>query len=343
VGHPIDNTHAQAIDVGNSGTTLFLGLAVASLASFPVTFTGDSQIHRRSAQHVLDALQGLGVKVSSSNGYVPITVQGPWHGGRVSIECPTSQYLSALLLAAPCASAVTEIEVPLLNEKPYVAMTCNYLNNQNIPYEHTEDWSFFRIPGGASYKAINGRVPADFSSAAFPAGAAALGGEPLTLEGLDYADVQGDKILFQWLEQMGCTVQWNGQKVTVSRHGTLRGGTFDLNAVPDLVPIMAVLCAYAEGESFLTNVRHARLKETDRIASMAAILTSLGADCEELSDGLHIHGGKTLHGRTVDGCGDHRIVMAVAIAALKATEAITITGSEAASVTYPGFWEMLVV
>jgi 3-phosphoshikimate 1-carboxyvinyltransferase len=409
------------IDAGNSGTTLFLALAAASLASGPVTFTGDMQIARRSAGPLLDALAGLGVSVKSNGGpggdrgYIPITVRGPWKGGRVSVSCPTSQYLSALLIAAPLAPAgtVTEIGVPLLNEKPYVDMTLEYLKTQGLftglPSGDSEnpaafpaagaaaggsaavtstaatpaavvmaaDYSYFRVSGGHAYRPMNGPVPGDFSSAAFPAAAAAISGGTLTLAGLDPADTQGDKVFFEYLARMGCAVRWektadpddagNGPRsVTVSRRGPLRGGVFDLNAAPDLLPVMAALAAHAEGETALTNVAHARIKETDRIAVMAAELGKLGVICREEPAGLVIRGKPGLDPVEnaspvsnpggprenavirLDGRGDHRVVMALACAALGSVPGnapgfagVEIAGPEAADVTYPGFLELL--
>ncbi|MCL2319524.1 MAG: 3-phosphoshikimate 1-carboxyvinyltransferase, partial [Treponema sp.] len=198
-------------DVGNSGTTLFLALAAAALGKEPVEFDGDEQIRRRSAGPLLDALAGLGVRVSSAaSGCAPIIVQGPWKGGRVSLSCPTSQYLSAILMAAPLApeGVVTEIDIPLLNEKPFIEMTLSYLDSQGIPYEAAPDFSYFRIPGGSIWEPLSGPVPADFSSAAFPAAAAAISGGPVMLLGLDPDDTQGDKAFFGFLEKMGCRVKW---------------------------------------------------------------------------------------------------------------------------------------
>ncbi|MFP3090791.1 3-phosphoshikimate 1-carboxyvinyltransferase [Treponema sp. TIM-1] len=341
---------ARSCDVGNSGTTLFLALAAAALGTSPVTFTGDEQIARRGAGPLLDALAGLGATVSSENGCTPITVEGPWRGGRVDLPCPTSQYLSALLLAAPLAPAgtLTEIDVPLLNEKPYIELTLSYLTAQDIPYEGKEDFSFFRIPGGGRYRPLNGPVPGDFSSAAFPAAAAAITGGPVSLLGLDPGDPQGDKAFFDMLSCMGCTITWtkeppeNGWLLTVSRNGPLRGGTFDLNATPDLLPALAAVASYAEGTTALVNVAHARIKETDRIAVMARELGRLGVLCEEAPDGLVVRGtGAPLTGGVVDGRGDHRVVMALATAALGAAGPVEIAGAESAAVTYPGFWELL--
>ncbi|MDR2048399.1 MAG: 3-phosphoshikimate 1-carboxyvinyltransferase, partial [Treponema sp.] len=327
------------IDVGNSGTTLFLGLAAASLFSVPFTFTGDDQIARRSAAPLLEALAALGVAVESKNGCTPITVRGPWKGGKARISCPTSQYLSALLIASPLAPAVTEIEVPLLNEKPYVEMTLSYLKAQGLcaadgdpggtgtqqagvpSVSYAPDFSRFRIAGGASYRPVNGPVPGDFSSAAFPAAAAVISGGGVTLLGLDPDDTQGDKVFFEYLSRMGCDVTWENLsqrrlsqnfsfwespcepdaagggtggewRLSVSRSGPLRGGVFDLNATPDMLPVMAALGASAEGVTELVNAAHARIKETDRIAVMAVELGKLGVTCREKPDGLVVYGRK---------------------------------------------------
>jgi 3-phosphoshikimate 1-carboxyvinyltransferase len=338
-------------DVGNSGTTLFLALAAAALGESPVTFTGDEQIRRRSAGPLLDALAGLGVRVESAagdRGCVPITVRGPWKGGRVSLPCPTSQYLSALLLASPLTApgTITEIDVPLLNERPYIEMTLSYLDAQGIPWEAREDFSFFRIKGGASWKPRSGPVPGDFSSAAFPGCAAAVSGGPVTLLGLDPDDPQGDKAFFAFLAHMGCEVEWHREAggewaLTVSRAGPLQGGEFDLNATPDLLPAMAVTAAFARGDTALVNAAHARIKETDRIAVMAHELAALGVETEERPDGLIVRGKGALRGGKADSCGDHRIVMALAAGAAGASGPVEIAGAESAAVTYPGFLKLL--
>jgi 3-phosphoshikimate 1-carboxyvinyltransferase len=341
------------IDVGNSGTTLYLALAVAGLQQQPVVFSGDEQIQKRSAALLLDALTCLGISSQSNNGCAPITIKGPWKSGKVSIQCPTSQYLSALLIAAPLApaGAVTEIEVPLLNEKPYVEMTLSYLKNHNIPFEALPDFSYFNIPGGSSWKAFSSFIPGDFSSAAFPAAAAAITGGPVTLLGLDPQDTQGDKFFFEILNKMGCDVQYNSRNIdndlliTVSRKGALRGGTFDLNETPDLLPAAAVTAAYAQGDTALVNVAHARIKETDRIAVIVKELAKLGIHCTELPDGVIIHGKGALSPQkdpVIDGHFDHRIVMSFAAAALGSPVHVEITTAECAAVTYPGFLKTII-
>ena len=339
------------IDVGNSGTTLYLALAVAALQGEPVIFTGDEQIQKRSAAPLLDALAGLGAQTKSKNGCAPITIQGPLKGGKVSLSCPTSQYLSALLIASPLtpAGTVTEIEVPLLNEKPYIEMTLSYLKKHKISFEAAPDFSHFIIPGGSSWTAFTDTVPGDFSSAAFPAAAAAITGGPVSILGLDPEDSQGDKFFFEMLEKMGCDIKWRRTAgsmapycVTVSREGVLRGGIFDLNETPDLLPAAAVVAAFAEGDTALVNVAHARIKETDRIAVMSSELAKLGVACTERPDGLIIHGKGALapiQNPVIEGHGDHRIVMAFAAAAAGSPVPVQITTAECAEVTYPDFFE----
>ncbi|WP_041396253.1 3-phosphoshikimate 1-carboxyvinyltransferase [Gracilinema caldarium] len=348
-GQPNLKTPEDVLNVGNSGTTLYLALAVAGLHGGISIFTGDHQIRRRSAQNLLVALEGLGVRAESSrnNGCAPIIIQGPWKGGRVSIACPTSQYLSALLIAAPLAApgTITELEVPLLNEQPYVEMTLAYLDAQGVHYEAAPDRSFFRIWGGASYKPMGGIVPGDFSSAAFPACAAAISGGTVTLLGLDPTDTQGDKALFEYLALMGCQVSWNqqvdGWSLTIAAPKELRGQTLDLNATPDALPVMAATACFAKGTTKLINVPNARIKETDRIAVMAQELGKLGAHITEQVDGLVIEGGQPLRGTEVQGHDDHRVVMALAVAGLACQGATTVDSAEAAAVTYPGFLELL--
>ena len=353
---------AKTIDVGNSGTTLFFGLAFAALGNAPVTFTGDEQIAKRSAAPLLEALAELGARVESRGGCTPITVCGPLHRGNVTLPCPTSQYLSALLLALPlCPPGVTvNITIPLLNELPYIKMTLSYLKKylvnggvngvnrgngagsredgrcliaSSVMVPGEAEWTVpavITIRGGGRYVPINAGVTGDFSSAAFPACAGAVSGGEVTLTGLDFDDEQGDKRFFDLLAKAG-----KGPPPLSPL------GEVDLNATPDLLPIAAVLACYCAGETRLVNVAHARIKETDRIAVMREELSKLGADIAELPDGLVIHGGKKLRGGLVDGHGDHRVVMALAVAALGAEGPVTIAGSEAADVTYPGFLRLL--
>ncbi|MCF7951214.1 MAG: 3-phosphoshikimate 1-carboxyvinyltransferase [Spirochaetaceae bacterium] len=333
---------ATPIDVGNSGTSLYLLAGMAALADFPVTFTGDEQICRRSAAPLLDALRDLGVEVeSASEGCAPFSVRGPLQGGSTSIECPTSQYLSSLLLAAPLSSGDTDIEVPLLYERPYIDMTLDWLDSQSISYNRS-GYRKFSIPGGQRYRAFDRRIPGDFSSASFFMVAAAITGSRIELHGLDMTDTQGDKEVVSVLEKMGCNIDQvdSGLAIEGLSRG-LQGGSFDLNNIPDSLPALAVAACFSNAVVELRNVPQARQKETDRIAVMKQELSKLGANIEELEDGLIIHGTGTLQGGEVAGHGDHRVIMALAVAGLAAKGPISIDDAAAAAVTFPDFFKNL--
>ncbi|MBI9106272.1 MAG: 3-phosphoshikimate 1-carboxyvinyltransferase [Spirochaetales bacterium] len=332
----------NTIDVGNSGTTLYLAAGMAALAKTEVRFTGDNQIQNRPVKALLDALSDLGAEVSlpGASGCPPFQLKGPLKGGETSIECPTSQYLSSLLLCCPLAEGDSIINVPLLMERPYVEMTLRWLDSQGIEYTN-EHFKRFTIPGRQRYRSFESRIPGDFSSAAFFLCAAAITGSRLTLEGLDVTDSQGDKAILDYLSQMGCNIETGADSVTISGPARLKAACLDLNDTPDALPAMAVAACFAEGESILHNVPQARLKETDRIAVMRGELSKLGAEIKEREDGLIIRGGKQLKGCHIEGHEDHRVVMSLAIAALCAEGETVITGAEAVDITYPGFFEQL--
>jgi 3-phosphoshikimate 1-carboxyvinyltransferase len=331
------------LDCGNSGTTFYVMLSVAALADFPVRLTGDAQLQQRSAGPLLAALQELGVTVERhGNGdCAPVTVTGPLRGGLATAICPTSQFLTSLLLATPLAPVDSELSVPLLNEKPYVEMTMGWLDSQGIGYERI-DWSAFSVRGRQHYRAFEARVPGDFSAATFFLAAAAITGSTLDLTGLDINDSQGDREVVSILEKLGCTVTPGEGSIRISgpADGALNGGTLDLNSMPDSLPALAVVGTACREPLRLTNVPQAREKETDRIAVMAGELTALGARVEELPDGLVIHPSGLTGGR-VSSHGDHRVAMALAVAALRAAGDVTITDAGVAGITYPGFFTTL--
>jgi len=330
------------IDVGNSGTTLRVIMGLAShLTSGSVVLTGDEQIQRRPAEQLATALTELGAEITSQrgNGCAPFDVSGTLRGGRVTIEAPTSQFVTSLLLACPLAPRDTILDVPLLNERPYVQMTLDWLASQGIDIPH-EDMTRFHISGGQSFRAFNRAIPADFSSATFFLGAGALRDNSITCQGLDLEDSQADRKVVEYVREMGANVKIDGDAITVSS-ASLKGIELDLNETPDALPVMAVLGCFAEGETRLVNVAHARIKETDRIAVMCAELTKMGADIEELPDGLVVRQSK-LHGTAVEGHHDHRVVMALGLAGMACDGETLITTAESAGVTFPEFADLMV-
>jgi 3-phosphoshikimate 1-carboxyvinyltransferase len=247
-------------------------------------------------------------------------------------------------LACPLAKEETSIIVPLLNEKPYVHMTRAWLDAQKILYSTDSLMQHFSISGGQSYEPFEATVQGDYSSASFFFCAAAVSGGCVKVRGLDHKDPQGDKEILSILTEMGCTISWPEQNTIMvcgPERGTLHAGTFDLNAMPDALPILAVTACFAQGTTTLGNVPQARIKETDRIAVMHENLTACGAIVEERDDALVIHGTGTLNGGTCRGYDDHRIIMAMAIAALGCEEKVTIRGVDAVGVTFPTFFTLL--
>jgi 3-phosphoshikimate 1-carboxyvinyltransferase len=326
------------VNVGNSGTSLYFGIAAAALSGDPVVFDGDDQIRRRTAGPLLSSLESLGVEISSKDGCAPITVRGPMKGGSTSVQAVTSQYLSALLLACPLAEGDTVIDVPLLNEKPYIDMTFQWLSRCGIEYAH-EGFRTFRIKGKQKFRTFDFSVPSDFSSASFFLAAGAICGGPLTLEGLDYNDVQGDRRVAEILGEMGAKVDIAENSITI-RGPLTRGGDFDLNEIPDSLPILSAAACFAPGKTRLYNVEHARIKETDRIAVMCSNLNHLGGKVVEHIDGLVIE-HSPLAGGEVDGHGDHRVIMSCAVAGCASRNGVTIRNAEAVSVTFPEFTRLM--
>jgi len=259
-------------------------------------------------------------------------------GGKTSLDAVTSQYLSALLISAPLAEKDTKIEIIRLNEIPYVDITLWWLDKLNIRYEN-DSYKFFNIPGGQKYKSFNAIIPGDFSSATFFMVLAAISRGEFILENLDMSDPQGDKQVLGILESMGTKVKIDENSITV-KGDRLIGREIDMNSIPDALPAMAVAGCFAEGETRLVNVPQARLKETDRIHVMFEELSRLGADVEELPDGIVIRQSK-LKGCHVKGHGDHRIVMALAIAGLNIEGETVIDTAEAVNVTFPEFVDII--
>jgi len=333
---------AEFIDVGNSGTTLRIAMGSAALveAGRVVSFTGDEQIQSRPIGPLMEALGNLGAKCKSikNNDKAPVDVTGKLAGGKTTIACHTSQYLSSLLLCTPLAAEDTEIDVTLLNEPGYVQMTLDWLDKQGIEYEN-QQLRKFKIKGGQNYKAFDIRVSADFSSATFFLCAAAILADEVTLLGLDFSDSQPDKAVVDYLKEMGANISIEANSVTIQA-APLKGIEINMNQTPDALPAIAVTAAFAEGQTRLVNVAQARGKETDRIKCMAEELKKIAVDVEELPDGLIIKGCRPkpaeLHGR-----GDHRIVMGLSLAGLNLDGQCTIDTAEAVNVTFPDYVELM--
>jgi len=329
------------LDTLNSGTTIRISTAIASLAKGTITLTGDESICRRPIQPLANALIQLGVKVKTANGNPPVEVQGPLQGGVCNIRGDiSSQFISGLLMASPYALKDTTINITTeLKSKPYVDLTINMLKLFKIKAENKK-YSAFLVPSSQVYSTAEYTVEGDYSSAAFILAAAALTDSEVAVTNLFKDSLQADKKIIEILKDMGAKVDVKRESVTVRGDGTLKGIKVDLSDSPDLLPIVSVLGACADGETIIYNTEHARLKECDRIKAMHSELKKMKADVVETQDGLVIKGGK-LSGAIIDSWNDHRIVMAAVVAGIRAEGETKIKDSEVAAVTFPGFTQIM--
>ncbi|MBI5273201.1 MAG: 3-phosphoshikimate 1-carboxyvinyltransferase [Chlamydiia bacterium] len=330
----------NVIQCGNSGQVLrFIG-ALAGLIPHYTILTGDYSIrHNRPAQPLLDALNALGAIAISSrgDGHAPILVKGPFTNKMVSIEGEDSQPVSGLLIAGAFAPFPIECHVKNPGEKPWIDLTLDWFKRLGIRYE-CKEYTYYRMDGSSHINGFSYAVPGDFSTAAFPIGAALVTHSELTLQNIDMDDVQGDKALIPVLQHMGAhlVIDRKLRTLTVKKGQRLHGMKIDINDFIDALPILAVIGCFAEGKTEIVNASVARKKESDRISSIASELKKMGAHIEERADGLIVH-ASTLHGATVNAYDDHRLALSLSVAALAATGSSTICGVDCTAKTYPHF------
>lgn len=333
------HTPEDVIDCLNSGTTMRLLAAIASLAPGASVLTGDASLRKRPMKPLLDALQSLGVQAESTrgNGLAPVIVRGPLSGGKTRIAGDiSSQFVSALVLAGARSRDGIEISIDgELKSRPYVDITIEMMSDFGGRVEETRDG--FAVAGGQRLVGREYRVPGDFSTAAFPLSAGALAGK-VTVDNLPSRSAQGDKAIIEMLERFGARVTRGERSVTVET-APLRGAEFDLKDTPDLFPVLCAVAAHAKGTTILSGARHLRFKESDRIHLMVTNLQRLGVDCEEREDGAIIRGGVVRAGSGLVTEGDHRILMALSVCALRAQGPLTMDESDAHKVSYPSFVE----
>ncbi len=336
------NPRQKFIDAKNSGTTLRILSAVAALSKGPIRLTGDQSLVKRPMGPLIDALQKLGAKgkCEGKDGRPPVVVGGKLAGGEIEITgSVSSQFISALLIAAPLAEDDVEIKITeKLRSRPYVDITLELLDAAGAKIRRDKDLMNFKIPGGQTFKPLDMDIPGDFSSAAFVLGAAAITGSSVKVSNLDAKSAQGDKRIIDFMSEFGAEVKLGSKSVEVLETCGLSGVDLDCADNPDLVPILSVLGAVADGRTFIGNVPHLRLKESDRLKVLAAGLQKMGANVTELPDGLKLAGGE-LNGASVQSHDDHRMAMAFAVAGLVAKGQTTVDGAESIPVSYPTFVE----
>ena len=335
----------EPIDLGNSGTATSFFTSVAALGEGPITLNGDHQIQARPFNTLFQALRDLGVQVkvqNPNNVSPPVTITGPLKGGTVTLKGFNSQFVSSLLLAAPFAKEPVTITVQNGLEKPYVQLTLDWMKNFGVEVENPANYEYFEVSNTNVYQPGEVTVGGDWSAVAFPLVASVLTHSQLVISGLNFFDSQGDKRVVDILSQMGADIAKDPDEGTL----TINGGkeltaldVIDLADIPDSLPALVVAATQAKGTTTFTNIAHVRVKETDRVLEMSNHLNQLGCNLEIGKDYLKVHGPTPIRGGVVSSKDDHRIAMAMVVAALVATDPITITEAECVAVSFPGFFE----
>ena len=328
------------IFIGNAGTAMrFL---TGWLAFTPGRFLlqGEHRMHQRPIGDLVGVLQSIGgeVEYAGEEGYPPLRIRGKrMRGGfDVSISADTSsQFASSLMMAGATLPEGITIRLSSVASAPYLDVTADILRAFGAQVTRTDNT--FRVAGGRLQR-DEYRVEGDYSSASYWFAAAAALRGVMRVRGLAHPSAQGDARFLDILQAMGCGVEY-GDEIIVTG-GALRGGTFDCNSTPDLVPTLAAIAPLASEPVEIVNVANLRVKESDRIATVTSELRKLGARVEERADSLRIEPGWSQEPATVDTHNDHRIAMAFAISGL-ARGAVTIADEQVVSKSYPRFWKTL--
>jgi len=332
---------------GNAGTMLRFLVATLTVVPGLWRLDGVPRLRERPVGPLVDALRRLGARIEylAGDGYVPLRIEGgSLRGGTTVLDAgESSQYLSAILMAALRAPGEIVVEVPSLTSRPYVDVTIGAAAAFDGHIERAGPRAYRVRP--SLLRGGRARVEGDYSAACYPAAAAALTGGDVSLEGLARDSRQGDRELLDLLVEMGAEVEWKGELLRI-RGGELRGVKADLSGMPDQVPTLAALAPFAQGETLIHNVAHLRIKESDRLEAMATELKKLGADVREGRDSLWIpglwSGGEPpVEAVHVDPRGDHRIAMSLALAGLR-RPGVVVDHPEVVGKSYPGFWRDLV-
>ncbi|MDE1863144.1 MAG: 3-phosphoshikimate 1-carboxyvinyltransferase [Thaumarchaeota archaeon] len=330
------NPTSNEIDASNSGTTIRIASAIASLSDKKIILTGDDSLKKRPMQPLLDALVKLGARCASSTGTPPLTITGRISGGSTTIPgSVSSQFISAIMIAAPKTDVGISLEIEGdLVSKPYLDATIATMKKFGVAVDVTLPYKKYRVER-QEYRPADFTVPADFSSMALLLAAAVLVGHRMEICAPIGDLPQGDREMITHLEKMGVKVHI-GDTVRVESPERLRGGRFDLSNTPDLLPAMAILALEASDTIEIYNVRHARFKETDRISVLARELAKIGVGVVEKEDGLILSPPTSMRGAMLDSSDDHRLFMAFCIAGMYVGNCV-VTDPESVDVSYPTF------
>lgn len=323
------------LDCGESGSTLRFFIPIAAVGNINATFVGKGKLPQRPIGIFTEALPKAGTVCKTERG-LPLEIKGQLKSGIFEIPGNvSSQFITGLLLALPILEGDSEIVLTSpLESVGYIAMTIRTMKQFGVNIQATEKG--WHIKGGQSYKTCDYTTDGDWSQAAFFMVLGAIGGK-VTVKGVAKDSTQGDKKCAEILAQFGAKVTQLDNEVTVEK-GELKAITIDASQIPDLVPVLSVCAAFAEGTTKIINAERLRIKECDRLKATAELLNNLGGKVKELSDGLEITGVSSLKGGNVNGYNDHRIVMSAAVCAARSDEDITATFAMSINKSYPDFY-----
>ena len=313
------------ISCNESGSTLRFLIPVAMALSEKCTFTGKGKLIERPLDIYYNIFDEHHIQYENNEGILPLKVNGRFEGGCYRMSgSVSSQFISGLLFALPLAENDSKIIITdKMESSGYVDLTIDMLKKFNINIENI-NYHEFIIRGNSRYKPANYSIEGDYSQAAFFMTAHAIGNS-VNVEGLRTESLQGDKEIINIIKKY----EENCNEITI-----------DASQIPDLVPIMTVLAALKDGKTTrIINAERLRIKESDRLKSIASEMNKLGADVSELADGLLIKGQRMLHGNaTVNSWNDHRIAMSLSIAATKCEHEIVLENYKTVNKSYPDFW-----
>jgi cyclohexanecarboxylate-CoA ligase len=331
----------DTVSVGSSGTTLNFLIGLACLADSPVTIVGQRYFKRRPIGPLLRALQRLGVHLEYEGQTLPVKVYpGRPDGGHVRIDGTLSQWVSGLMMIAPYAQNETRIEVVgELNERGYLELTVEMMREFGLQIDVREDWREFTIPPQQTPTAHDVILPPDIGSAVFGLAACALRPSKATFRTLTPIYGHPEAGVLEELQGVGVPLQFgaDGRSITIEHDGTPPvAGQLDCRDIPDMVPILSTLAAWARGHTVLSHISHVRLKESDRVVSMLQ-LRKMGARVEFDGNDLEFYGVRRLHGTELSSYNDHRVLMALAVAGATAEGITELSYPHAYRISYPEF------
>jgi 3-phosphoshikimate 1-carboxyvinyltransferase len=329
---------SNSLHASESALSLRMFAPIAALTGKEIILSGEGSLLNRPVEMVADALRQGGVKCTSNNGLLPLTLSGKLNSGHFHIDgSVTSQVLTGLLMALPVVEGDSVIVVENLKSKPYIDITLEVLKSFGIEVEH-DDYHTFTIRGSQKYTPCHYVVEGDWSSAAFWLVAGAIYGS-VSVSGLNPNSKQADRAVLDALKKANCTIEHH-QGVFTSKKSDILPFIFDASDCPDLIPILTLLATRATGVSKIYGARRLAYKESDRAAVLIQQFAKVGISIFQHDDNLEITGG-VIHGCTIDPHNDHRIAMTFAIASLVAISDILIENTECANKSYPDFFRDL--